>query len=171
MDRSAYGGTPECGVSQKRRKKDTSLSRAARATGSASSVSLLELQLQALVESSSCSPPDLRQGGASAVIADFVSFLKQFLLKSFRPVRIRLDGSDSVAAPIIQSEKATTLFGRVPGNSKATKTEWNAPRPAGVEIIGSCGAGFGPASFARNIDLAFKMPDDCLDKRDYLNYR
>lgn len=171
MGRLAANGALERRSRQKHGRKGTSHALATEVTGSASRITLLELQLQALLRSARCPPPATGQGGAPAILAGFVSFLEEFLLKSFRSVQICLDGKAATKSVGYRSERAAALFGRIPGNARATATEWNAPQPARVDVIGSCGAGMGPAAFARNIDLAFEMPQDSIDKRDYLNYR
>ncbi|CDJ36221.1 uncharacterized protein EMH_0041240 [Eimeria mitis] len=148
------------------------------ADGAPNTASLLELQLAELERGLRVSPPELGvDSSPSAVLWDFVSFLKQFCLNEFRARQIALDAPAAAAAATkdpkapFSSPLATAIFSQVPGNAKATPPLWTAPQPCRVELIGSCGAGMGPPSFARNLDLALELPEDALDKRDYLNYR
>ncbi|KAL8273044.1 hypothetical protein Esti_002965 [Eimeria stiedai] len=172
MGRKAPTWAPGRRVSKTQRKKETDNNIAGGPSKAAGSLSLLELQLQALVSSSTCAPPAAGLGGAEGVLADLVSFLKKFFSDIFRPVRLHLHkGQSEDAARPFHSERASSLFSRIPGNAPAREKEWLAPRPARVKVVGSCGAGFGPPSFARNLDLLFEIPEASLDKRDYLNYR
>ncbi|KAL8434605.1 hypothetical protein ACSSS7_003080 [Eimeria intestinalis] len=172
MGRQAFKGAPGRRVSKTQRKKETGTKLSSKPSGAAGSLTLLELQLQALVSNSTCAPPASGHGGAQGVIADLLSYLKEFFNESFRPVRISLDKdqSDDAASPNL-SERAASLFSRIPGNANAREKDWLAPQPARVEVVGSCGAGLGPPSFARNVDLVFQIPEASLDTRDYLNYR
>ncbi|XP_026194493.1 nucleolar protein 6 [Cyclospora cayetanensis] len=140
-------------------------------------LSLLELELQELLSTVRCPCPraESAEGSSSAaVLSEFIAFLKHFLLQSFRPVRVSLVEGSATAEALagkLRSQRATSLFGRLPGNANATATVWEATRPSKVELIGSCGAGLGPPGFSRNVDLAFELPEAALDRRDYLNYR
>lgn len=108
---------------------------------------------------------------SSSVLRDFVAFLESFLLNDYQPVQIHLTEPSKKEGNFIFSQTAQALFSRVPGNAKATPPIWTAPKPSQVQLVGSCGAELGPPAFARNLDLAFELPADALDKRDYLNYR
>lgn len=133
--------------------------------------SLLELQLQALEQGVRVAVPAAGVGLSSSVLRDFVAFLENFLLNDYQPVQIHLTEPSKKEGNFAVSQTAQALFSRVPGNAKATPPIWTAPKPSQVQLVGSCGAELGPPAFARNLDLAFELPADALDKRDYLNYR
>ncbi|KAL8455493.1 hypothetical protein Emag_000622 [Eimeria magna] len=172
MGRQALKGATGRRVSKTPRKKGTGSKLLTGSSGAASPLTLLELQLQALVSNSTCPPPAAGLGGAQGVVSDLVSFLKEFFNESFRPVRISLDEAQTEdAACPNHSERAASLFSRIRGNATAREKKWLAPQSARVVVVGSCKAGFGPCSFARNVDLSFEIPESSLDKRDYLNYR
>ncbi|KAL8436210.1 hypothetical protein Efla_003740 [Eimeria flavescens] len=174
MGRPAGEGAPRRGASQKemRRKAGSGHPRGP-PSGREGPLSLLELQLQALVRSSRCVPPTAGQvSGASGVVNGFVCFLEEFLTQTFKPVSIHLDGSDPADGASCRSQRAASLFSRVPSNTTSAEREWVAPRPARVEVVGSCcSARLGPPAFARNVDIVFELPEASLDTRDYLNYR
>lgn len=139
--------------------------------------SLLELQLKELDRGLYVSPPSAAvEGSSSAALFDFVSFLRNFFQNEFQPVSIALDAAAAATAAAsgqetFTSARAVAIFSQVPGNAKATPSLWTAPLPSRVEVVGSCGAGMGPPAFARNLDVALELPEDAIDKRDYLNYR